>query len=514
MQIFFNGKELDLNPESKVVITMQIKELGDLSKANTLYTNKFNIPKTANNVAIMNFLGVNGNNSRLPYTLNRVTLLEDSIVLLENGYAEVSGTSDKDYEVNIYGSEKVFFEKIKALTLRDVYPDTIIVWTPANLQPHIESESNFCFPIAQYADGTYHTPIEEAGTMFPSFTVTDIKEISPHFFIKNLFENIFSYLGYTLVYPIANDPVFAKMVTPSQRGVSYFGVNHGTPFNIKNCVHDTTCDTLIKEILYRFGMIFQVDEFNKKITFTKLDTLIRNGKVIDWTNKVDSFKNEKYNMGNYAQRNFFKYGEDIPDEKNAASVQDEMQGYFDIDNKVLDVNTTVIESVVTKATFFGHVIKDGRDRGQIVFKNPTVIYPLLNVAENVIDDKGIKKNRVNPFQFQYLKNIPTTEAYNFHINSQVVSGIYPVTPRICTNENLSFQSFINSHYPQITNLLNNVVIVKAIMKLTLLDIYNFDFSSRIYLEQYGSYFYVNKITNFQKNKLTEVELVKIPPVTN
>jgi hypothetical protein len=508
MQIYFNGQLLELDPTEKVVLTLQQNDLGDLSKSNTSYTNSFKIKKTATNVKAMEYLGVNGWNTRIPYQLNTVTIKNESIILMENGYAEITDNDDRYYSINIYGAEKNFFEKIRNLTLKDVFPDLVITWTNLNLRPYLTSDEIICLPVAQYNKDTYHTDVVDS---FATFSVNDILYTTPHFFVKHLFENIFTYLGYTLNYPIGNDPVFKKLVIPAQKGVSHFNVSEGAPFNIKNCVQEVGCDVLIKEIMYRYGMSFSCDESRKIVNFSQLNTLIKSATTVNWSSKYDSHKNTKFNLSGYAKKNYFLYSEDIQDPNYSASTESLLRGEFEIDNERLGLEKTVIESQFKKAMMYGKRYSSGHLHGEIDFGGSVGRYSLLNVAENELDDDGVVLLRENPFQLMYLKTLPTT--LDVHLQQPTGSLITPnVHARVCTNDFLSFQYFIDNHYPEIVNLFNNMVVVKAIFDLSLADVYRFDFFRRIYLEQYGSYFYVNKVSNWQNNKLVEVELVKIPPV--
>ncbi|PZR20888.1 MAG: hypothetical protein DI539_09455 [Flavobacterium psychrophilum] len=507
MEILFNNQALELDPNEKVVLTLQQNDLGDISKSNTSFTNSFKIKKTGNNVKVMEYLGVNGSSTRIPYQLNRVTIIENSIVLMENGYAEITDNDPKNYTINIYGAEKNFFEKVKNLTLKDAFPDMIITWTNTNLVPYLTSNEIICLPIAQYNKDSYHTDVPDA---FSTFSITEILNTTPHFFVKHLFESIFTYLGYTLNYPIGDDEVFKKMVIPCQKGVSHFNISEGTPFNIKNCVQEVGCDVLIKEIMYRYGMSFSCDESRKIVTFTQLNTLIKSASTVNWSEKFDSHKSTKYNLSGYARKNYFLYSEDTQDPNYSASTTNYLRGQFEIDNERLGMENTVITSQFQKAMMYGKTYSSGQLHGEIDFGGSVGRYSLMNVAENLINDDGEVELRENPFQLMYLKTLPTT--LNVHLRQPTGNLIKNVPARICTHDFLSFQYFIDQHYPEIVNLFNNMVVLKGVFKLSLLDVYRFNFYRRIYLEQYGSFFYVNRISNWENGKLCEVELIQIPPV--
>ena len=70
-------------------------------------------------------------------------------------------------------------------------------------------------------------------------------------------------------------------------------------------------------------------------------------------------------------------------------------------------------------------------------------------------------------------------------------------------------SDILANYSQLINVLQEVVLIKIKMMLTPLDIYNFDQFTPIYLKQFGRYYYVNKIKDWEVGKLCTVELLQL-----
>lgn len=70
-------------------------------------------------------------------------------------------------------------------------------------------------------------------------------------------------------------------------------------------------------------------------------------------------------------------------------------------------------------------------------------------------------------------------------------------------------SDILANYSQLISVLQEVVLVKIKMMLTPLDIYNFDQFTPIYLKQFGRYYYVNKIKDWEVGKLCTVELLQL-----
>jgi len=514
MQIFLNGQELDLDPDARVAITLQVNDLADISKPNTSYTNRFNISKmSANNIKAFEYLGVPGSRTRIPYQMTNINVYEDSLPLIVNGYCAIEQVVPDSYSINIYGSEKTFFELLKSVTLKDIYPVTEIVWNGSTLLNYLNTTENFCFPVAQYNAQTTESGYLTAQAYIRTYTTST----SPHFFVKYLFEKVFEHLGYTLEYPMTDETDFKNLVISSKKGVSHFGTQNGALFNIQQCMHDVACDVFVKEIMQRYGLVVKCDEFNKKITFIRMEDLLLNSPINDWSDKFDSLVNQKYTIGSYSQKNLYKYTDDIADANFPTFTPDFyaniLDGTFEIDNELLPAEGTIFESSFSKALYWGDVtLSNGyATQGRLFYTNYFFGHFLFDVAENKLDNDNQLEIKEVPFQLMYLKTWPDEVDFTFlePLGQQYTARV-PI--RLCTNDNISFQHYIDTHYGQLVNLFDNMEVVKVKMKLSVVDIYQFDFFKRIYLEQFGSYFFVNKITNWEKNKLTEVELIKIPPV--
>lgn len=63
MLLYINGQLADLDSNQAIAQTKQVNDLNSLDNRQTNYTNKFKLPKTANNIRIMGYLTLAGNNS-------------------------------------------------------------------------------------------------------------------------------------------------------------------------------------------------------------------------------------------------------------------------------------------------------------------------------------------------------------------------------------------------------------------------------------------------------------------
>jgi hypothetical protein len=100
--LYINGQLTDLDAGTVIAQTRQVNDLNSLDDRQASYTNKFSLPKTANNVRIMQFLTLPGNNSLVPYQKNECSLYSASgECFVYKGRAVITDGGDS-YEAVIY----------------------------------------------------------------------------------------------------------------------------------------------------------------------------------------------------------------------------------------------------------------------------------------------------------------------------------------------------------------------------------------------------------------------------
>ncbi|MNK80628.1 hypothetical protein D3C87_1003510 [compost metagenome] len=100
--LYINGQLADLDAGQVIAQTKQVNDLNSLENRQTSYTNKFKLPKTANNILIMDFLTLAGNKSNIPYQKNECSLYNDSgECFVYKGWAVVTDGGE-NYEVVVY----------------------------------------------------------------------------------------------------------------------------------------------------------------------------------------------------------------------------------------------------------------------------------------------------------------------------------------------------------------------------------------------------------------------------
>lgn len=118
--LYINGQLMDLEPSQAIAQTRQVNDLNSLDDRQAGYTNKFKIPKTANNIRALEYLSITGNTSSVPYRKNECSLYSDTgECFVYKGWAIITDGGE-DYEAVIYDGVIDLFKAIENTTLADL----------------------------------------------------------------------------------------------------------------------------------------------------------------------------------------------------------------------------------------------------------------------------------------------------------------------------------------------------------------------------------------------------------
>lgn len=119
---YINNERVDLVSAKDVALTKQVNDIARLDTRQSNFAHKFTLPLTANNIRVMRNCYVMGNQSNVPYQKNRFDLIdvESGKHVVYNGWATISLSSDKGYDVNTYDGIVDFYKTIELLSLTDV----------------------------------------------------------------------------------------------------------------------------------------------------------------------------------------------------------------------------------------------------------------------------------------------------------------------------------------------------------------------------------------------------------
>lgn len=259
--------------------------------------------------------------------------------------------------------------------------------------------------------------------------------------------------------------------------------------NLSVLVSDFALTDLFKEVFKLFSLTPIRDRQTGVYDFFTLSERV-NAPVIDWSSKFVRVKEVKYHSANYGQKNNFLYKK--YDEENAYK-QRNNDGVIHFDDKVLD---------------------DRKDFSSKFFSP-------MNDKENGMDvmeffTKEVKKKEDGTTETEYKEKTGRWHVYatkevknevTFSLRAKEEGG--GVERYFVPNfEPFRWDNLLNTYYKDLPRVVERMYCVTVEMNLNEIDVIEFSFFSRIYVQQLGSYFMPNKI-KYKTEGMAEVEMIKI-----
>lgn len=267
-----------------------------------------------------------------------------------------------------------------------------------------------------------------------------------------------------------------------------------TTVDFNNELADFKLKDFINEIVWRFGLTLFKDKNENNIDFLTLDERLQTDKIIDWSDNFQGVKTEKYILPNYAQNNIFKYT--YNDAKN-----DHKDGQISIVNSNLDDSKVLINSKIYAP------------EKELSFElgKKSNVYKFWNKEVSENDDVQTIKYKGLDKRFYFLKSEPYAfSGETISVGSEVLNVVTGTTNTYFeSSEGIDFESLIDKYYRSYQRILNDSKIITVSVRLSAMEIADFDFKKLYYIEQLYGYFIVNKINNWQEDKLCNAELIKV-----
>lgn len=271
--------------------------------------------------------------------------------------------------------------------------------------------------------------------------------------------------------------------------VSYFDLIIGYDANFEEVLVDFSAKEFVNEIMQRFGLTMEKEKYSKVINFYTLDELLRSDDVLDWSDKLSSKLFETYTLGNYAQKNNFKYR--YNDENDTHN-----DSYITINNLNLKDETTTISSKIYSPVF----------GSPFIGKSPQ----MYKFWDKEVKDDGEVQYKPLDGRFYFMRSDFINLTSPINIGSLALNTSKSITSCAVTNFNrLRFNEIIYDNYSAIQAILDKSKLLNVDLYLTSKDIAEFKFKNLVYFKQLGSYYLVNKISNFINGMSTKVELIEV-----
>lgn len=276
------------------------------------------------------------------------------------------------------------------------------------------------------------------------------------------------------------------------------GLAFGGNVHTNNCLANIKQSEFFKDTLIRYCLVPIVDEDNKKVTlfeFSEIKNNITN--AVDWSNKLDQTEDHsiEFKIDTYAQRNLIQH----KDDKFVDTIPNGSNGVILINNQNLELEKVLYESPFAASETVKRL------------NNRKVVYIDLHDGVSLIDSSSFKNGIESRTCYQYKDNFTVT--YTDGTTNTIVSNNIPMTWFIDTSKNYSagFSTNQLDYSVDLIAILQNLKVVKADIRLNILDIINLNYFYPIYIAEFNSYFFLSKINQFDytSNESTKVELIKL-----
>lgn len=281
----------------------------------------------------------------------------------------------------------------------------------------------------------------------------------------------------------------------------------GGPVNLALNLPDMLQVDFFKGIAQLFGLIVIPKSVQGTIEVGSLSIIERNKAIaLDWSEKVhtetDANGNTTYDVfykvGNYGQRNYLNYTNDDGVTENLG------RGSFTIENENLDHEKEVLT-----------VPFSGTDYVLAFNWNERVPYIPRWDSTGALGDQLGKRILLLDTEQNPTNQVNLVDGLGNH---QLLTDYYPKARFINPSYtfNLGFnEGVLASYFDMLTRTLKRAIRLVLKMKLSAYDIASLNFLVPVYLKQFASYFYINRVNNYvASDRLTKVELIRIGTADN
>lgn len=275
-------------------------------------------------------------------------------------------------------------------------------------------------------------------------------------------------------------------------------ISFGGDVEVAKLVDNYKQKDFIKHFMNMYCVIPQVNEYTRKVSFNFFNDITANiPNAIDWSDKIDESKGITiyYRDTEYAQSNKFKY---TVDSGNSFG-EDFTDGEIVINDLNLEQEKTLVELPFAGTETVVRMVGQNVPHIKMIGSN----YSVEEVEQRVLLlDKVVSGDTVSYGD----GNTSTSVNDNLPFCYFVKEG---------ADDNLSFNDSLLDNYSTIEGIMTKYKKVVLYLKLNERDVAELDFTIPIYLDkhtpkiQLNGHFYINKVENFQDNKTTKVELIRL-----
>jgi hypothetical protein len=186
LEIEVNGQFLELYEDEKIVQSLNVLNINDITKRGSEYTNAFKVPRTNVNSNIIEFADFVTSNSSFPFVKNECSIYINGYQF-KKGYLQLIEVA-KDLTLRFYTGNIGFYNKLKAAKLNQIQlTDLDHTWSLTNAVASRLNNEGYIYPLIDYN-----------GVLTTGNSI-DVRRLLPAYFDKTLMSAVCSENGYTLI---------------------------------------------------------------------------------------------------------------------------------------------------------------------------------------------------------------------------------------------------------------------------------------------------------------------------
>lgn len=212
-QLIVNGKTLILSDQTRIGITYQANNIGELQNRQGTFTNTFKLPLVRDNIEALELVNQMTSTTVLPYRKLSATYLENGIEIIGNGTATIVSIDSQFINMNIISGNVDLLEAIGDLTVGDLYSkDQVFPW---NIDVAVLLRSGTAYLV--YPLVNFKTTEEN---ILNENTTADIRDMLPCCNVKLMFDKLSDYIGFYFTGDYLTSSEHLKMIlTPSDLSI-------------------------------------------------------------------------------------------------------------------------------------------------------------------------------------------------------------------------------------------------------------------------------------------------------
>ena len=208
-QLIVNGKEMILSDQTRIGITYQANNIGELQNRQGTFTNTFKLPIVRENIEALELVNQMTSTTLLPYKKLSATYIENGIEIIGNGYATIVSVDSNFINMNIVSGNVDLLEAIGDITVGDLYlNDQIFPW---NIDVAVLLRSGtayLVYPLVNFK--------ENEENVLNGNTTADIRDMLPCCNVQLMFDKLSDYIGFYFTGKYLDSNEHKKMIlTPS-----------------------------------------------------------------------------------------------------------------------------------------------------------------------------------------------------------------------------------------------------------------------------------------------------------